>query len=178
MEKKYPTLGCCGIDCGLCPRFYTDGDSICPGCLGPNFTEQHPPCAIAKCCFFEKKLEACGLCENFPCDRYKNWEKTEKDSFVTHKRIFHNQNFIKTHGLQEFIKEQKIRIKLLKILLEKYNDKRSKNFYCLAATLLKIDSINQVLKFIKTNKNAEIPAIKAKINELANEENIVLKLQK
>jgi hypothetical protein len=21
--KKYGTIGCCGIDCGLCPRFYT-----------------------------------------------------------------------------------------------------------------------------------------------------------
>jgi len=178
MKKKYPTLGCCGIDCGLCPRFYTDGDSICPGCLGPNFAEQHPPCAIVKCCFIEKKLEACGLCDNFPCDRYQNREKFEKDSFVTHKRIFHNHNFIKTRGLQEFIKEQKIRIKLLKILLEKYNDNRSKNYYCLATTLLKIDSINEILKFIKANKNTDITGIKAKINELAKEENVVLKLLK
>jgi hypothetical protein len=26
----HPTIGCCGIDCGLCPRYYTDGPSRCP----------------------------------------------------------------------------------------------------------------------------------------------------
>jgi len=39
MEEKlkiYNTIGCCGIDCGLCPRFYTKGDSVCPGCGGTD----------------------------------------------------------------------------------------------------------------------------------------------
>jgi hypothetical protein len=36
--KKYPTIGVCGLDCGLCPRYYTIGPSRCPGCAGPVLT--------------------------------------------------------------------------------------------------------------------------------------------
>jgi hypothetical protein len=50
--KKYYTLGCCGIDCGLCPRYYTEGgeESRCPGCFGENFVQKHTPCSTASCC--------------------------------------------------------------------------------------------------------------------------------
>ena len=174
--KKHFVLGCCGIDCGLCPRFYTDGDSKCPGCLGHNFSEKHPSCSIANCCFNKNNLEACGLCNDFPCNKYENMEKTLKDSFVTHRKIFNNQYFIKENGLNIFIKEQKIRIKLLNILLEKYNDKRSKNYYCLASTLLKIDSINDILKYIQKNKNISMENLKNKIEECAKNDKVELKL--
>jgi len=40
--KKNETIGCCGIDCGLCPRFHTKGDSVCPGCGGENFKKNIP----------------------------------------------------------------------------------------------------------------------------------------
>lgn len=38
--KKYETIGYCGIDCGLCPRYHTKGDSVCPGCGGLYFKEK------------------------------------------------------------------------------------------------------------------------------------------
>jgi hypothetical protein len=34
--KIYPTIGACGLDCGLCTRYYTVGPSRCPGCCGPD----------------------------------------------------------------------------------------------------------------------------------------------
>ena len=176
--KTHYTLGCCGIDCGLCPRFYTKGDSKCPGCFGPDFADKHPPCAIANCCFKKNNLEACGLCNNYPCNRYENTEKTLKDSFVTHKKMLQNHDFIKEHGLDVFIKEQKLRIKLLNILLDKFNDNRSKNYYCLASALLKIEDVNEILKYITENKEIDIAKIKNIINEYANKENIELKIKK
>lgn len=176
-EKKHYILGCCGIDCGLCPRFYTDGPSKCPGCFGPDFEKIHPSCSLANCCFKKNKLEVCSLCKDYPCNRYENTEKVLKDSFVTHKKIFQNHDFIQKHGLNKFMKIQKIRIELLNILLEKYDDNRSKNFYCLAMALLKIESIKKILKYIKENKNINIETIKAKINEYAKEEKIELKLK-
>jgi len=178
LVKKNYILGCCGIDCGLCPRFHTDGDSKCPGCFGHNFSKKHPSCSFANCCFKENKLEVCGLCNNFPCNKYENKEKVLKDSFVTHKKILQNHYFIKENGLNEYIKKQKIRIKLLNILLEKYNDNRSKNYYCIAMALLKIKSINKIIKFINENKEIGIEMVKNKINEYAKEENIELKLEK
>jgi hypothetical protein len=176
--KKHYVLGCCGIDCGLCPRFYTEGDSKCPGCFGPDFSKKHPSCSLANCCFKKNKLEVCGLCSNFPCEKYENKEKILKDSFVTHKRIFLNHYFIKEHGLNEYIKEQKTRIKLLNILLDKYNDKRSKNYYCLATALLKIENINEIFNYLKENKEVSIEMLKNKINEYSKNENIELRLKK
>ena len=176
--KKYNNLGCCGIDCGLCPRFYTDGNSKCPGCFGPDFSKKHPSCSVANCCFREKRIEVCGLCGDFPCGKYGNREKILKDSFVSHKKIFQNHDFIKKNGLAAYIKEQKSRINLLDILLTKYNDNKSKSYYCLAAAILKIDAINKIKEYIKEEKVTDIGILKNKINELAKEENIELKLDK
>ena len=178
MDKKHFTIGCCGIDCGLCPRFYTEGSSKCPGCGGPGFREAHPSCAVLNCCYNKHKLEICSLCKDFPCGRYNVKEKIEKDSFITHKRIFYNFDFVKNHGLAKFIKEQKIRMQLLNILLEKYNDNRSKNYYCLATALLSTDNINNILQFIKNNEKTTVETLKNKINEYAEKEKIELKLIK
>ena len=35
--KKYPIIGACGLDCGLCPSFHSGGDKPCPGCCGEGF---------------------------------------------------------------------------------------------------------------------------------------------
>ena len=176
--KKHFVLGCCGIDCGLCPRFYTEGESRCPGCGGPNFNEKHPSCSILNCCFKKKNLESCGLCNEFPCNKYDNYSIKEKDSFVTHRKIYSNHSFIKENGLKIYLKEQKIRIKLLKLLLEKYNDNKSKNYYCLAATLLSIKNIENILMYLKNNRDVDIKTLKEKINECSKEENIELRLNK
>ncbi|TET26129.1 MAG: DUF3795 domain-containing protein, partial [Dehalococcoidia bacterium] len=48
--KKYPIVGACGLNCGLCPRYYTQGTSRCPGCCGPDFWQKHPGCAFITCC--------------------------------------------------------------------------------------------------------------------------------
>ena len=96
------------IDCGLCPRFYTEGDSRCPGCGGPNFSEKHPSCSILNCCYKMKELEVCSLCNEFSCEKYADIVKIEQDSFVTHKKMFPNLEFIKNNGINTFINEQKI----------------------------------------------------------------------
>ncbi|HNR04634.1 MAG TPA: DUF3795 domain-containing protein, partial [Bacillota bacterium] len=49
MGKKIHTLGCCGLDCGLCPRFFTEGASRCPGCCGVDFENKHPSCSFITC---------------------------------------------------------------------------------------------------------------------------------
>ena len=178
MTKSHPTIGCCGIDCALCPRYYTKGNSICPGCLGEYFEKSRPPCPIANCCYKKNNHEVCGQCNDYPCNRWDDKDKVEKDSFVTHKRALFNQDFIKNHGLETFISQQQVRIGLLETLLNNYNDNRSKNFYCLATALLSLESINDIINYIKENNNIEIATLKEKINHLAKEENIVLKLIK
>jgi hypothetical protein len=135
-NKKYPTIGCCGINCGLCPRYYTDGKSKCPGCFGPDFVKKHPSCSFITCCAKYMHQETCATCAEFPCKKYDNWQMN--DSFVTHQNRMENLVFIRKNGISNFIKHQKKRINILKTMLENYNDGKSKSFYCLAAGLLPI----------------------------------------
>ena len=62
----------CGLYCGSCSYL----DNPCPGCGyvegKPFWTSQIPTgvCPIYACCRNEKKLEHCGLCDEFPCQTF------------------------------------------------------------------------------------------------------------
>ncbi|MBY9003199.1 MAG: DUF3795 domain-containing protein [Candidatus Lokiarchaeota archaeon] len=184
--KKFPTIACCGIDCGLCPTYYTNGPSKCPGCGGPNFSDKHPSCSILTCCTKNNGFETCADCDNYPCEKLKNWDKA--DSFVTHKVSFQNLYEIKQNGITNFIEKQILRIKILEMLLDSFNEGRSKSFFCLATTLLPINDLNNFVN--KAKKNIEEKGIspedirsKAKIiremlNNYAKNMNIEIKLRK
>ncbi len=187
MSKKIPTLGCCGIDCGLCPRFYTEGSSKCPGCYGVDFENKHPSCSFITCCVKKKNLEVCAECSDFPCPKFAK-ETGEFDSFVTHRRVIPNQNFIKKSGIAVFIEQQNKRINILQTMLQSYDDGKSKSFYCLAATLLSLQSLNESLlradKEIKEQSVAKedfksrAKILKEILSHFAAEENQELRLRK
>jgi hypothetical protein len=140
--KKYSTIGCCGIDCGLCPRYHTKGNSICPGCGGINFKDKHPSCGYVTCCVIKNGLEACSFCTLYPCSRFDS-ETQGYDSFVTHKKVFANLDSIKTSGIDNFLSQQKIRINILMDFLAKYDDGRSKSLFCISCTLLPLDKLQE-----------------------------------
>lgn len=150
--RKYPTIGCCGIDCGLCPRYYTSGTSRCPGCGGDGFSDKHPSCSFITCCVKKHGLEVCAECGEFPCRKFDK-ETGERDSFVTHRRVRPNQQLITEIGLDAFLEQQRKRIAFLETALERYNDGKNKNFYCLAAALLPVDSLNQALLLAEKGEN-------------------------
>jgi hypothetical protein len=170
---KHPTIGCCGIECGLCPRHYTDGNSRCPGCGGEGFEKVHPPCGYLTCCVKKHGLSVCGECDEYPCAKYEDREKIEKDSFVSHKRMFRNQEMIREHGLDAFLAEQAERITFLKTALERYNDGRNKNFFCIAAVLLSTDSLINALRRADSGEN-----LRDVLNEYAATNGQELKLKK
>jgi len=141
--KTYPTLGCCGLDCGLCPRYYTVGTSRCPGCSGPGFFDKHPSCGYITCCVKKKGLEVCAQCDEFPCSRFasRSVSAGEYDSVLTYKKVRPNLESIRVYGLEPFIERQRKRIRLLEKMLEGFDDGRSRSFYCIAATLLPIEAL-------------------------------------
>ena len=146
--KEYPALGCCGLDCGLCPRYYTEGSSCCPGCGGPDFFEKHPSCPFITCCVNKNGFEVCAQCAEYPCSKLKGWEPDGEniyDSFLTHKKAMPNLDFIREHGLDKFLEQQKKRIELLEIMLNDFNEGRSKSFYCIATALLPIADLEEAL---------------------------------
>ena len=179
--KKYPTIGICGLDCGLCPRYYTVGASRCPGCAGPDFFNKHPSCSFITCCVKKKGLEVCAECSEFPCSKFKSNEEyqqlKESSSYPSYKKVMPNLNFIKEHRIEKFIGQQKKRIKLLETMIENFDDGRSRSFFCRAATLLRLidlkSSLDKATQKIKTDnikqndvKN-KAKILKAILNEIA-----------
>jgi hypothetical protein len=145
--KKYHTIGCCGIDCGLCPRFHTKGDSVCPGCGGINFKEKHPSCGFLTCCVIKNGLEVCADCKDYPCKRFDP-EKNGYDSFVTHRKVFSNLNFIKENGIDSFLDQQQKRVNMLLDFISKFDDGRSKSLFCISCALLPLDKLQETHKFV------------------------------
>ncbi len=141
--KRFPSIACCGIDCGLCPTYYTRGPSKCPGCGGPEFSSKHPSCSILTCCVKTNSVETCADCTQYPCEKLKSWDKA--DSFVTHKVCLQNLSIIKQGGLERFIEQQTRRVKILEHLLNSFNEGRSKSLFCIAATLLPIDELRDII---------------------------------
>jgi hypothetical protein len=159
--KTYPTLGCCGLDCGLCPRYYSSGPSRCPGCCGPGFFEVSPGCGTITCCVKKKGLEVCAQCDEFPCSRYASWldKWVIEDSFLTYQKIKSNLYFIRERGLDKFLKQQKKRIKLLERMLEDFDDGRSKSFYCIATTLLPVAELETLIN--EAERRMKVEKVKA-----------------
>ena len=180
--KKHETIGACGIDCGLCPRFYTKGGSVCPGCGGLNFKEKHPSCSVLTCCAIKNGFETCADCKDYPCVRLTS-KTAGLDSFVSHKKMLLNLNEIKATGIEQFIEKQKIRIDILSDLLTNFDDGRSKSFYCISCTLLPVDKLSETLEFAQQiDKKVELKEkskqLKEYLSVMADELNIDLKLNK
>ncbi len=137
--KTHPTIGVCGLDCGLCPRYYTVGTSRCPGCGGPGFSGKHPSCSFITCCVKKRGLEVCGQCPEFSCSKFKSEEEYRQgglSSYPPYGKVLSNLIFIKEKGINEFVRQQRKRMSLLKTMIEGYDDGRSRSFFCRAAALL------------------------------------------
>lgn len=148
--KGYPTIGACGLDCGLCPRYYTVGTSRCPGCAGPGFADKHPSCAFITCCVKKRGLEVCGQCPQFPCSRFRTegeyMRVEESPSYPSYKKVMPNLRTVKELGIEQFASRQKERMGLLRTMIAEYDDGRSRSFFCKAACLLDPATVKDSVK--------------------------------
>jgi len=76
----------------------------------------------------------------------------QSDSFISHRSLATNFAFIQRHGIEEFARQEMAKMELLSYLLERYDDGRSKSFYCTACQLIPLDSLKATL----TQAEAEI----------------------
>lgn len=157
--KKHPTVGVCGLDCGFCPRYYTQGPSRCPGCAGPDFFSKHPSCAFITCCVKKKGLEVCGECSDFPCARFKTeaeyQQAKESSSYPSYKVVMRNLDAIREDGLAQFMTQQQKRIRLLERMISDFDDGRSKSLFCRAACLHDLASLESALNEAMRRVKAE-----------------------
>jgi hypothetical protein len=142
MSKRHLEIGACGLDCGLCPRHFTEGKSRCEGC-GSEYSFAAVGCKLYKCCVSDRGLETCAACDDFPCPMLE--EASDGDSFVTHGMMISNLHFIARSGIDKYLREQALRRCALERMLSEFNDGRSKSYYCLAARLLSVDALVDAL---------------------------------
>jgi hypothetical protein len=144
------------------------------------------PCPYVNCAVNKKGVEFCWECpESSDCTR---WQKHAQfgaahDSFVCYQKVEDNIATIQKAGIAEFEKQQRTREGLLRAMLAEFNEGRSKSFYCIAATVLEIPDLENVLAEAR-QKSAGM-AIKEKaqlmrslLEGLAAEKDYVLKLRK
>jgi len=185
--KKHPIVGVCGLDCGLCPRYHTEGPSRCPGCCGPGFWQRHPACGFITCCVKQKGLEACAECGDFDgCERVAKLLNSakQKDSFISYRSVPANFTFIREQGIEEFACLAMEKQELLKYLLANYDEGRSKSFYCTSCQLVPLDKLRQALKDAEAELTQDTPLkekakiVRAAISSMAESLGIDLRLRK
>ncbi len=88
-------------------------------------------------------------------------------------------------GIEQYQKELNKKLKILEFLIEKYNDGKSKNFYCIAVNLLGLADLENIMKNIdkeletqNSDKMAKIILIVELLESCAKKNGIELKLRK
>jgi len=192
LEGKH-LAGCCGLYCGLCPRFQSKAPSRCLSC---HLGEQHSYCSVYRCCVTRRGLFTCADCDEYPCERLLRVLGVEEglDSFISHKPALPNLDRIREVGLEIYLEEQRERLLLVEQLLADYNEGRSMTFYCAACALMPPDLVRQAIGAMERmqsrlgrrpspNKDgsdlkAKAKAMRTAIQNLASQAGIALKLRK
>jgi hypothetical protein len=145
-NREYPLFSLCGLNCGLCPRYHTDGSSRCPGCGGPDFYEKHPSCAVINCNLKNDGVEFCHQCSLYPCEKYQ--KENTADSFITYRKV--SEDLQKAAGdLGLYKVELSRRMEILRFLLDHFNEGRKKNFFCIAVNLLSLEALERVFPLLE-----------------------------
>jgi hypothetical protein len=146
LETAYTEIGVCSLSCRLCPSFHTEGSSRCGGCKSPH--RMGAGCPFITCAVKRRDIEFCWQCEQ--ADTCEKWHAhrdfgREHDTFVCYQKIEHNISFIQMQGIAAFAQTQQQREGLLREMLRDFNDGRSKRYYCIAATVMEIEDLQQAL---------------------------------
>jgi hypothetical protein len=183
LSSIVPQFALCGLNCGLCPRYQTEGSSRCPGCGGENFHIQHPTCAVITCNQKHDNVEFCFQCSSYPCERYSR--ESSADSFITYHNRLSDFEKAKRDGIERYAEALDEKIEILESLIGNYNDGKSKGFYCLAVNLLELDTLRDVMQKIREEIGISDAPMKEKIGQIrsllessASEAGLELKLRK
>jgi hypothetical protein len=176
-QRKYPLFSACGLNCGLCPRYHTNGGSRCPGCAGEDFLTKHPSCGVLSCSQ-RHGVDYCCLCKEYPCHRYD--DANLADSFITYRHQLKDLDKAKIIGLEAYEAELNKKIALLENLLETCDDGRRKSFFCIAVNLLDLQDIESVMAQIAemshSAKKEKTAAAVRLFQAMAEKNGIILKL--
>jgi len=136
--------GCCGLYCGLCPKYQSQAGSRCLGC---HLGEARKYCGVYRCCVAERGLHTCSDCDECPCEKLLRVLRVREglDSFLSHRPALPNLDRIRDSGMRAHLAEQEERRSLLERLLFGYNDGRSMSFYCRVCALMRPERVRQAI---------------------------------
>lgn len=119
-ESRRWFLTPCGLDCFNCSiRLRTDEeldywrgrnvdtDKIrCDGCRSDRSGHHwSPQCKILQCCVYDKKLEFCAECPDFPCHSLEEWGK----EYDHHAKAVERLKEMKATGAEEWVRQHIMR---------------------------------------------------------------------
>ncbi len=184
MEIEYSEIGICGLSCRLCPNYITSAKSRCLGCKSQG--RMDVGCPFITCAIKNKGVEFCWDCqENLFCEKWRKHREAGKqyDSFKCYQKLEDDIAFIQQNGVIEFEKTQFIREKILREMLQDFNEGRSKSYYCIAATVLEIDELKEAVSKARGSSTGLSIKEKSKLlhailDKIALQSNYSLKLRK
>ena len=183
MNIQHPEIGVCGLSCRLCPMYNSKAKSRCAGCKSP--ARIAVGCTFLTCAVKKKGIEFCWECaENTTCEKWRNHREAgrQRDSFKCYQKLEDDIAFIMKHGAMKFEAEQEIRENILRNMLQSFNDGKSKSYYCIAATILKINELNDALAKADAQSRNLLPNEKAAVmhsilDSVSKEKGYILKLR-
>ncbi|MFX4263637.1 DUF3795 domain-containing protein [Pelotomaculum propionicicum] len=184
MRIKYPEMGICGLSCQLCPMYHTDSNSRCEGCKSES--RMTLGCPFITCAIKKKEIEFCWECkDSINCEKWRKHREAggKFDSFKCYQKLEEDINCIQENGFEEYKKLQNIREEILRDMLSNFNEGRSKSYYCIAVTVMKVEELKQALIRAKENSygfdiKSKSKVLHAILDETAKQEGYYLRLRK
>ncbi len=135
----------------------------------------------------EQGIEFCWDCtDSGGCEIWAKHRDMGKkfDSPKCYQTLEKDIDFIQKHGVKEFEKTQKAREKLLRTMLNEFNEGRSKSYFCIAATVMDMGEIEAAIETAR-KETANVSEIKMKakamhgiLDGIAEEQGYLLRLRK
>ncbi len=184
MPIHYPEIGVCGLSCGLCPSYQSRAESRCGGCK--DASRMAVGCPFITCAVKKTGIEFCWDCEESEtCAKWHAHRKASRthDSFVCYQKLEDNIACIRQRGVKEFRKTQLARERLLRQMLDGYNEGRSKTYYCIAATVMEIDELKAALSKVRRTSadlsmKEKAQTLHSALDEIAADKGYLLKLRR
>ncbi|MFC1934997.1 DUF3795 domain-containing protein [Chloroflexota bacterium] len=146
MTIRDSEIGGCGLSCRLCPSYHTEAASRCGGCKSKM--RMAVGCPFITCAVKKKGIEFCWDCEeSITCEKWGKHRDAGKqhDSFKCYQKLEDDIRFIQKNGVDKFKETQKLREQLLAKILKEFNEGPSKSYYCIAATVLGIEELEEAI---------------------------------
>lgn len=128
----------CGLNCGLC-GYRLQGH--CSGCFKDSFCAKI--CPMAPCSVKHGNLQYCFECPEYPCKHYDGFDSY--DTLVLHRNQRRDMQKAKEIGMDAYHAEQREKKKILKLLLDRYDDGTMSTFFCHAVNMIELESLRDIM---------------------------------